>query len=149
MQSRWLHQCLYWGPFGCSREETRLHNEAMVLLETLDMEDVAELPAGELSYGQQKRLEIGRALLGQPSLLLLDEPMAGMSRQEKNNLSEWIRQISRELSVTILMIEHDMSVIQALTEQVVVLDFGRKIAEGTPREVVQDQRVRIAYLGEE
>ena len=149
LKSNWIRQCLYWGPFGCSREERMLQAEALELLERLGMQHLAETPAGELSYGQQKRLEVGRALLAQPKLLLFDEPMAGMTKQEKKQLSDWILEINRELKITILMIEHDMTVVQSLSDQVVVLDFGRKIAEGPPQEVVKDKRVRKAYLGEE
>jgi len=149
LESGWLRQCIYWGSFGCSGEEQLLHGEAVSLLERLGMGRFAELPAGELSYGWQKKLEMGRALLAKPKLLLLDEPMAGMTQYEKKELSDWIQEINRELEITILMIEHDMSVIQSLSDRVVVLDFGRKIAEGTPREVVEDERVRTAYLGQD
>lgn len=149
LKSNWIRQCLYWGPYGCSREEQMLQAEALELLERLEMRHLADSPAGELSYGQQKRLEVGRALLAHPKLLLLDEPMAGMAKQEKKQLSDWILDINREMNITIVMIEHDMTVVQTLSDQVVVLDFGRKIAEGPPQEVVKDKRVRKAYLGED
>jgi len=149
LKSNWIRQCLYWGPYGCSREEQMLQAEALELLVRLEMRHLADSPAGELSYGQQKRLEVGRALLAHPKLLLLDEPMAGMAKQEKKQLSDWILDINREMNITIVMIEHDMTVVQTLSDQVVVLDFGRKIAEGPPQEVVKDKRVRKAYLGED
>jgi branched-chain amino acid transport system ATP-binding protein len=148
LNSNWLKQCIYWSRFGSIEEENMLHIESISLLKELDMLQFADYPAGELSYGQQKRLEMGRALLAKPRLLLLDEPMAGMSRQEKNELSDWILEINRKLKITIIMIEHDMTVVKTLSDSIVVLDFGRKIAEGSPDEVVQDVRVRKAYLGE-
>lgn len=112
------------------------------------MEKLAHLPAGELSYGKQKKVEIGRALMARPQLLLLDEPMAGMARGEKQELADWITLLNRDEGITILMIEHDMGIVQALAGESVVLDFGRKIAEGPPSEVVNDPRVRKAYIGE-
>lgn len=149
LKSHWFKQCIYWGPLGCSREEEKLNNEATSLLEKFEMIRFSDSPAGELSYGQQKRLEMVRALLAEPKLLLLDEPMAGMTKQEKEDLSVWIQEVNRELNITILMIEHDMSVVKSISDQVVVLDFGRKIAEGVPEAVVKDERVRKAYLGED
>ena len=149
LRSNWISQCIYWGPFGCYREENILHEETHQLLEKFEMASVSDSPAGELSYGQQKKLEIVRALLAKPTLLLLDEPMAGMTHLEKQGLSEWILEINQELNITIIMIEHDIGVVKSLSHKVVVLDFGRKIAEGLPDEVVQDKRVRKAYLGEE
>lgn len=149
LKSNWLSQCIYWGPFGCSGEENALRKDAIQLLQKFEMNSLSEYPAGELSYGQQKKLEIVRALLADPKLLLLDEPMAGMTHQEKKELSVWIKEINRELNITILMIEHDITVVKSLSDRVVVLDFGCKIADGSPHEVVQDKRVRKAYLGEE
>lgn len=149
LESSWISQCIYWGPLGCSREEHQLHEETHQLLEKSEMTDVSDIPAGELSYGLQKKLEIVRALLAKPTLLLLDEPMAGMTHLEKKELSDWIQEINREMNITILMIEHDIGVVKSLSNKVVVLDFGRKIAEGSPGEVIQDKRVRKAYLGEE
>jgi branched-chain amino acid transport system ATP-binding protein len=140
---------LYWSRLGCKKEEQSLRSEAFTLLEKFGMIDVWNETAGELSYGKQKRLEFGRAMMARPGLLLLDEPMAGMTQPEKEELSEWITGINNEEQVTILMIEHDMSVVQSISDKVTVLDFGQKIAEGSPREVVEDDRVRKAYLGEE
>jgi branched-chain amino acid transport system ATP-binding protein len=144
-----LRRCLYWRPFGCEEEERTLRGEALEVLDRLGLARLAHTPAGELAYGQQKRLELGRALLAQPRLLLLDEPMAGMTHSEKQELSQLVVRINRDSGPTIVMIEHDMSVVRALSTHVVVLDFGQKIAEGTPDEVVADERVRKAYLGEE
>ncbi len=144
-----MSRCLYWGRWGCLDEERALQREAFELLERMEMQQWRDLPAGELSYGLQKKLELGRALMAQPGLLLLDEPMAGMTEHEKKELSGWIAGINRDEAITIVMIEHDMSVVQSLSHFTVVLDFGRKIAEGTPAEVVKDERVRKAYLGED
>jgi branched-chain amino acid transport system ATP-binding protein len=119
------------------------------MLDRLELKHLAHTPAGELAYGQQKRLELGRALMAHPGLLLLDEPMAGMTHPEKQELCKLVTRINREEGITVIMIEHDMSVVRAVSTRVVVLDFGRKIAEGTPDEVVADKRVRKAYLGEE
>jgi len=149
LKSNWLKQCIYWGPLGCSGEEIQLRKDTTELLEKFGMLDLADIPAGELSYGIQKKLEIVRALLANPKILLLDEPMAGMTHQEKMELSAWIQEINQELSITILMIEHDISVVKSLSNKVVVLDFGQKIAEGSPLDVIQNKRVRQAYLGEE
>lgn len=149
LKSNWISQCIYWGPLGCYREEHQLHEETYQLIEKFEMKNVSNIAAGELSYGQQKKLEIVRALLAKPKMLLLDEPMAGMTHLEKKELSEWIKEINRELGISIIMIEHDIGVVKSLSNRVVVLDFGRKIAEGSPDEVIQDKRVRIAYLGEE
>jgi len=143
-----MSRCLYWGRWGCRGEERTLQHEAFELLEKLEMKQLWNLPAGELSYGLQKKLELGRALMARPFLLLMDEPMAGMTQPEKKELSGWIASINRDEAITIVMIEHDMSVVQSLSQHAVVLDFGRKIAEGTPAEVVKDERVRKAYLGE-
>lgn len=143
-----LAQSLFWGRWGAHEEENRLYQQALDLLEKLGMEKLAHLPAGELSYGKQKKVEIGRALMARPQLLLLDEPMAGMARGEKQELADWITLLNRDEGLTILMIEHDMGIVQALAGESVVLDFGRKIAEGPPSEVVNDPRVRKAYIGE-
>jgi branched-chain amino acid transport system ATP-binding protein len=140
-------QCLYWSSFGNKEEEVNLLQEAIIILDKLEMTEDAKAPAAELSYGKQKRLELGRALMARPKLLLLDEPMAGMTQTEKKELSQWIIDINRE-GMTIVMIEHDMSVVQSVSNHTVVLDFGRNIAEGTPQEVVKDDRVRKAYLGD-
>jgi branched-chain amino acid transport system ATP-binding protein len=147
LRSGLFSQCLFWSSFGCREEEAGLLEEAIGILEKLGMANVADVPAGELSYGKQKHLEIGRALMARPELLLLDEPMAGMTQAEKKELSRWIMELNSE-GITILMIEHDISVVQSVSSHTVVLDFGRKIAEGTPKEVVKDERVRKAYLGE-
>lgn len=141
-------QSVFWGRWGAQEEENRLYGQAIELLEKFGMAELAHLPAGELSYGKQKKVEIGRALMSRPKLLLLDEPMAGMAQAEKQELAEWIIALNRDEGITVLMIEHDMGIVQSLASQSVVLDFGRKIAEGPPSDVVNDPRVRKAYIGE-
>jgi branched-chain amino acid transport system ATP-binding protein len=104
--------------------------------------------AGQLSYGLRKRVELARAMALKPKLILLDEPMAGMNLEEKEDMARFIIDLNEEWGMTVLMIEHDMGVVMDISHRVVVLDFGRKIAEGRPEEVMADPHVRRAYLGE-
>lgn len=132
-----------------SRREERASQEAAhELLKRLGMENLLNLPAGTLSYGDQRRVEIARALALEPRLLLLDEPAAGMNNAETDQLTEFLLEL-RETSLTLLIIEHDMDMIMRLSDLVVVLNFGLKIAEGDPETVRSDSRVIEAYLGED
>ena len=132
-----------------ARDERALQRLSMEMLECLGIAAYADLPASELPYGQQRRLEIARALAGQPRLLLLDEPAAGLNPQESDELMHVIQLIRERFRVTILLIEHDMRVVMGICHRIAVLDNGIKIAEGSPDEIRRDARVIEAYLGEE
>lgn len=130
-------------------EEKALRESGMALLERLDLADVAHMPAASLPYGAQRRLEIARALATKPSLLLLDEPAAGMNPQESTELMGLIRSIRDDFDLTILLIEHDMKVVMGVCAHIWVLEYGMCIAEGDPASIRGDARVIEAYLGEE
>jgi branched-chain amino acid transport system ATP-binding protein len=130
------------------REEERVIAESLALLRTLGLEESAGEQARNLPYGQQRRLEIARALASRPRLLLLDEPAAGMNPHEIGELMEFIARIREEFDVTILLIEHQMKLVMGICERITVLDFGATIADGTPEAVRADRRVLAAYLGE-
>ena len=131
------------------QEETRIRRETLELLDIFGMADLAEATAKNLPYGQQRRLEITRALATRPSLLLLDEPAAGMNPNEIEQLMETILWMRQEFQLTILLIEHQMRLVMGIAERIKVLDFGETIAEGTPGEIQSNSRVIEAYLGEE
>ncbi len=131
------------------KEEHYITEKAMDLLKIFHLEDFAQETAKNLPYGQQRRLEIARALATEPKLLLLDEPAAGMNPQETHELMELIRWIRERFSLSILLIEHDMSLVMGVCERIYVLEYGMKIAEGVPEEIKHNRRVIEAYLGEE
>jgi branched-chain amino acid transport system ATP-binding protein len=145
MGGHFLLDAIWWGP--ARRQE--LANRAFVehVIDFLEIQAIRKTPAGKLPYGLQKRVELGRALAAEPKLLLLDEPMAGMNVEEKEDMSRFILDVNGEFGTTIALIEHDMGVVMDISDRVAVLDYGRKIAEGPPEQVRKDAAVLDAYLG--
>jgi branched-chain amino acid transport system ATP-binding protein len=147
LRKGFLPGMLWWGG-GAQREEIAHRREVEGIIDFLEIQHVRKAVAGQLSYGLRKRVELARAMALKPKLILLDEPMAGMNLEEKEDMARFIIDLNEEWGMTVLMIEHDMGVVMDISHRVVVLDFGRKIAEGRPEEVMADPHVRSAYLGE-
>jgi len=147
MRAGLLQSLLYWGP--AHREDIAHRQVVEEIIDFLEIEHIRKAVVGTLPYGLRKRVELGRALAMEPHLLLLDEPMTGMNQEEKEDMARFILDIHERHGKTILLIEHDMGLVMDIADRAVVLDFGLKIAEGTPEEIRQNEAVIRAYLGEE
>ena len=146
MHSNFFWQLIRHGP--ALKEEVEHRHRVEEIIDFLEIAALRKIPVGRLPYGLQKRVELGRALAMEPDLLLLDEPMAGMNLEEKEDMSRFILDVNQQYGTTIALIEHDMGVVMDLSDRVVVLEYGRKIADATPTEVKRDKNVIRAYLGE-
>lgn len=147
MRSNLLSSLIYWGK--AQQEQIRFRRFVEDIIDLLEIEAIRNQAVGSLSYGLQKRVEMGRALAMQPSILLLDEPMAGMNAEEKEDMARFVLDVNEEHGVTIVLIEHDMGVVMDISDRVIVLNFGQKIGEGTPDQVRNNKKVVKAYLGED
>ena len=145
MKRNMFWQACYLGPARKEEMENREYVEDII--EFLEIQSIRRTPVGRLPYGLQKRVELGRALAMEPDLLLLDEPMAGMNIEEKQDMCRFVLDVNDQYGTTIALIEHDMGVVMDISDKVVVLDYGKKLAEGTPDEVRSNQTVIDAYLG--
>ena len=145
MRTGLLAQALHWGP--ARREEIAQRERVEQIIDFLEIQAWRKTPVGRLPYGLQKRVDLGRALAMEPKLLLLDEPMAGMNLEEKQDMCRFILDVNDEFGTTIVLIEHDMGVVMDICDRVVVLDYGRKIGDGTPADVRSKPEVIAAYLG--
>lgn len=132
---------------GAQKEEAKARAEIEDIIDFLEIQHVRNEPAGSLSYGLRKRVELARAIAIKPKLILLDEPMAGMNLEEKEDMARYIIELNEQYGITVVMIEHDMGVVVDISHRVAVLDFGQKIAEGLPEHVIEDEQVKTAYLG--
>jgi len=145
MKTGILQQALYWG--ATQREELAHRARVEEIIDFLEIQAIRKTQVGRLPYGLQKRVELGRALAAEPTLLLLDEPMAGMNVEEKQDMCRFVLDVNEEFGTTIVLIEHDMGVVMDISDRVVVLDYGKKIGDGIPNEVRSNKAVIEAYLG--
>jgi len=145
MKSNLLLQAIRFGP--AEREEIEHRKKVEEIIDFLEIQPYRKTPVGQLPYGLQKRVDLGRALALEPQVLLLDEPMAGMNVEEKQDMCRFILDVNDEFGTTVVLIEHDMGVVMDISDRVVVLDYGKKIGDGTPNEVRRNPEVISAYLG--
>ncbi len=145
MKATTLEQAIYFG--RARREELEHRRKVEEVIDFLEIQHIRRTPVGRLPYGLQKRVELARALAAEPSMLLLDEPMAGMNVEEKQDMCRFILDVNEQYGTTIVLIEHDMGVVMDISDRVVVLDYGKKIGDGSPDEVRNNQAVIDAYLG--
>ncbi|MBY6186456.1 ABC transporter ATP-binding protein [Marinobacter hydrocarbonoclasticus] len=146
MKNNWLTGPLYW--FSPAQKEELAHRrEVEEIIDFLEISHVRKAVAGTLSYGLRKRVELARAMALKPKMILLDEPMAGMNLEEKEDMARYILDLNEEFGITVVMIEHDMGVVMDISHEVMVLDFGKKLISGDPEAVMADEHVKRAYLG--
>ena len=146
LKNNFLTGSLYWLT-GARKEELEHRRKVEEIIDLLEIEEVRNMPVGTLSYGLQKRVELGRALATQPKLLLLDEMVSGMNSEETEDIARFVLDIRDELGISVLMVEHDMGIVMDISDRICVLNFGRKIGEGTPAEISANPAVIDAYLG--
>ncbi len=146
LKNNFLTGMVYWLG-GAQKEEVAHRRRVEEIIDFLEIQHVRNEPAGTLSYGLRKRVELARAIAIEPELILLDEPMAGMNLEEKEDIARYVVDLNQEFGMTIIMIEHDMGVVMDLSDRVIVLDFGKRIASGLPSEIMAHPDVRRAYLG--
>jgi branched-chain amino acid transport system ATP-binding protein len=145
MRATFIEQAIYLG--RARREELENRRKVEEVIDFLEIQHIRKTPVGKLPYGLQKRVELARALAAEPTLLLLDEPMAGMNVEEKQDMCRFVLDVNEQYGTTIVLIEHDMGVVMDISDRVVVLDYGKKIGDGTPEDVRTNQAVIDAYLG--
>jgi len=145
MRATFIEQAIWWG--RARREELANRRKVEEIIDFLEIQHIRKTPVGRLPYGLQKRVELARALAAEPSLLLLDEPMAGMNVEEKQDMCRFVLDVNEQYGTTIVLIEHDMGVVMDISDRVVVLDYGKKIGDGTPEEIRRSPAVIDAYLG--